>query len=266
MSRLQNNLGRGLGDLIGEVSNVRAVPTRAPTPSPVAAPPPAAPTPPSAPLLEPKRPRGAGGLAAGLAAALFVSLAVCAWLGWRVAHPPAPEPPAVEPVAPEVVDSPAEPAPAPAPPPAPPRDTRLDWARSLAVPGARTAADESRVRIVFDEAVFKSRDQLRPGVELPLKQVAAVFQPHAGPCVLVVVGHTDNDPARAGSPFGDNAGLGFRRAQVVADVLRASGVPAAAIRVASFGDRDPPYPNTDPAGKARNRTVTLLIERSAQGG
>ena len=264
MSRIQNSLGRGLGDLIGEVSNVRAVPTRAPAPA--AAPPPAAPPPPSAPLLEPRPRRSAGPLVWGLAAALLVALLACGLLAWRVLHPPAPEPPAVEPVAPEVVDVPAEPAPPPAPPAAPPRDTRLDWARSLAVPGAQVAADEARVRIVFDEAVFKSRDQLRPGVELSLKQVAAVFQPHAGPCVLVVVGHTDNDPARAGSPFGDNVGLGFRRAQVVADLLRASGAPAAALRVTSFGDRDPPYPNTDAAGKARNRTVTLLIERSAQGG
>lgn len=258
MSRTQNNLGRGLDDLIGEVSQVRAVPNRA-APAPMAprlaTPPPSAP--PRAP--EPKAPPRptTRPLVPALIAALVLALLACIVLAWKVAHPrvvtvevPAPvmPPPAVAAV-PEL-------------PPPPPRDTRLDWAQSLSLTGVQVDATDARVRLVFNEAVFKSRDQLRPGADALLKQVAAAFQPHAGPCLMVVAGHTDNDAPKPGGPYKDNVALGYLRALAVADVLRSSGVPAASLRVTSAGDKGAPFPNTDPANKTRNRTVTVLIEKA----
>ena len=257
MSRLQNNLGRGLDDLIGEVSQVRAVPTRAapapapaPTPSRPAAPPPAPPPASPTPRRAPSR------LVPVLIVALVLAVLACCVLAWKVAHPPVVTVEVPVPAAPELL------APVPEPPPPPPRDTRLDWAQALTLPGVQVDATESRVRLVFNEAVFKSRDQLRPGVDALLKQVAAAFQPHAGPCVLVVAGHTDNDAPRPGGPYKDNVALGYLRAQAVADVLRAAGVPAASLRVTSAGDKGAPFANTDPVSKARNRTVTVLFEKA----
>ena len=202
-------------------------------------------------------------LCAAMAVGMPVAFAllVCAVLAWRVMHP--------SPVEPVVIRVPVA-APATVVPPAPvpvtpPRDTRLDWARSLAVPGMQVDATEARVRLVFDQPVFQTRDQLKAGADALLRQVAAAFAPHAGGCVLVVAGHTDDDPPRVGGPYRDNVALGYLRALAASDVLRAAGVPPAALRVTSAGDQGAPFPNTDAAGKQRNRTVTLQVERSAGG-
>ena len=256
MSRMQNNLGRGLSDLIGEVSQVKAVPNRAAAePAPQPPPPREAPAP-------VQRPPERGLLVPALAAALLIALAGCGVLAWKLGHQPVPEP-VVKIVVPEVKPlEPPPPAPVVAPAP-PPRDTRLDWAQGAGRPGIAVEPGADAVRWVFDEPLFKTRDQLRPEAVALLKDAAAAFLPHAADCVLVVAGHTDNDPPRVGGPYRDNIALGYLRALAVADQLRLAGVPPESLRVTSRGDADAPYPNTDAAGRQRNRTATLRFEKKA---
>ena len=261
MSNVQRNLGRGLGSLIQEVSDVRAVPTAQPPP-PRPARPPAAPPPspaPRAPEDDGRRP--AAGAPRWMLAALAASLVLCAVLaGLLIRARRAPPPATIEaPGLPDIVLPPpaqAEIAPAPAAPPAP----SLDWVDGLAQPGVRVEKLDAAPRLVFDAAIFRARDQLAADAPARLAAVAAALAPHAREFRFVVAGHTDNEPMRNSTQFRDNADLGLARARAALDVLRRQGqLPAVALLARGDGEAGAPYPNTDAASKAKNRTVTIEI-------
>ncbi|WP_132236678.1 OmpA family protein [Promicromonospora sp. AC04] len=78
---------------------------------------------------------------------------------------------------------------------------------------------------------------------------------------VTVVGHTSDTAPVPGSPYANNAEVGLARALAAAQVVSSgSGIPLSAVDVASAGDVDPPYPNTDEANRTRNQTVTVTLE------
>ena len=78
---------------------------------------------------------------------------------------------------------------------------------------------------------------------------------------IEVKGYTDNVPIgpELRARFAGNAELSKARAQSVADVLIAQGVPASIITTGGFGDANPVAPNDTAQGRARNRRVVMDI-------
>jgi OmpA-OmpF porin, OOP family len=151
---------------------------------------------------------------------------------------PAPEPvpePAPAP-APEVV------APAPAPEPAP--------------------VEPAPVKIVLDEAVLhfaNGKNDLSPeGVQAVVK-VAESLKQFNGSYTLVVSGHTSSVGSAA-----FNKALSKRRADAVAKVLVAQGIPAASVQTVGAGPDQPLADNKTKAGQARNRRVEIEVKVAGQ--
>ncbi len=69
-----------------------------------------------------------------------------------------------------------------------------------------------------------------------------------------VIGHTDSEGDAA-----YNQALSERRASVVADQIRAGGVPYNRIRTIGRGEEEPVASNLTPEGKERNRRVEIVI-------
>ena len=69
-------------------------------------------------------------------------------------------------------------------------------------------------------------------------------------------GHSDNSGNRL-----SNRDLSRRRALAVANYLKANGIPEAQISVRFHGERYPLVPNSNEANRAKNRRVTLYLER-----
>lgn len=72
-------------------------------------------------------------------------------------------------------------------------------------------------------------------------------------------GHSDNSGNRL-----TNRDLSRRRALAVQDYLKANGVPQEQITLRFHGERYPIAPNNSPLNRAKNRRVTLRLEREAE--
>lgn len=73
-----------------------------------------------------------------------------------------------------------------------------------------------------------------------------------------LAGYSDNSGSRL-----TNRELSRRRALAVQDYLKAQGIPQEQIEVRFYGEQYPLVPNNSKANRARNRRVTLSLERSA---
>ena len=71
-------------------------------------------------------------------------------------------------------------------------------------------------------------------------------------------GHSDNSGNRL-----SNRDLSRRRALAVMEYLKANGVPEAQITLRFHGERYPLVPNNSEANRAKNRRVSLQLEREA---
>ena len=72
--------------------------------------------------------------------------------------------------------------------------------------------------------------------------------------VVTVIGHTDTLGHRAA-----NEQVGLRRAQAVAELLRARGLEAMELRVESHGERNLLVATPDATAEPRNRRVEILV-------
>lgn len=72
--------------------------------------------------------------------------------------------------------------------------------------------------------------------------------------VVTVIGHTDTLGHRAA-----NEQVGLRRAQAVAELLRAKGLEAMELRVESHGERNLLVATPDATAEPRNRRVEILV-------
>lgn len=104
------------------------------------------------------------------------------------------------------------------------------------------------------------RHELLPEATAVLDRLAEAMRLH-GTAPVRVEGHTD----AVGSDAANQA-LSERRAQAVVDHLVAAGIGADRLRAQGFGETRPVAPNThpdgadDPAGRARNRRVEVVLE------
>jgi OOP family OmpA-OmpF porin len=193
-------------------------------------------------------------------------------LGLRWGAPaPAAAPVALPPAAPSMEPVPAaapEPAPAPAPAmaatlaPAPAQPPAPVPSPAPAPPAAAVAAPAPAappvVRIVLDETRLHFGNDLSviPASALgTIRQIAAQLQAFHGTYLLTVTGHTSSDGGAQ-----HNRALSLARAQAVAKVLAAAGVPQARIRVAGRGPDQPIDDNRTAQGKARNRRVEIEVQ------
>ena len=114
--------------------------------------------------------------------------------------------------------------------------------------------------MVFGNPVFSSLTTIDPNQKAKLVQLAKTILEADPRAMIMVIGHTDNDPIRPSSKYKSNEYLSELRANAVIEFLRASNLPPGAqLRPVAVGADSPPFPNDNAADKARNRTVTLEI-------
>lgn len=115
-------------------------------------------------------------------------------------------------------------------------------------------------RVVFSEAVFSSLTTIDPDQKPTLVRVAEAVREEASAAMLVVIGHTDDDPVRPNSTYRSNEHLGLLRAQaVMAFLAESTPLPPHQLRAQSAGAQNPPFSNQNATDKVRNRTVTIEI-------
>jgi len=97
-------------------------------------------------------------------------------------------------------------------------------------------------------------DELQPGARTSLERIAEFLNGYPNQAVSVD-GHTDS--------VGDetyNQSLSERRARSTADYLVAQGVARSRISVHGHGESQPVAPNTNEAGRQKNRRVEILLK------
>ncbi len=90
-----------------------------------------------------------------------------------------------------------------------------------------------------------------------LDDLAGVFD--AYDCTVAVEGHTDNSPI-ANTRYPSNWELSTGRATTVARYLIGRGYDPARLQARGYADTRPLASNDTPAGRARNRRVSLIVE------
>ena len=146
----------------------------------------------------------------------------------------------------------------------------LEQALAGPLAGGRVTLQDGRIGINGSVLFELSSAELQPEGRALLKSLAA---PLAGYLksrqeILMVSGFTDDRQVREGNArFDDNWELSAQRALTVTRTLIAEGLPADAVFAAAFGAQQPVGPNTDEAGRARNRRVEIApMPRPARGG
>lgn len=118
--------------------------------------------------------------------------------------------------------------------------------------------EEARGTVVTlsGQVLFASgQANLLPSAQRRLDDVAQALR--NSPNLLVIEGHTDS---RGSERINDQ--LSYRRAQAVRDYLASRGVSADRIRAVGLGESRPIAENASPEGRANNRRVEIVIERS----
>jgi chemotaxis protein MotB len=122
---------------------------------------------------------------------------------------------------------------------------------------ARGVTVEINAKVLFDEGQAALGGEARA----TLGAVATLLRndPHA----IQVEGHTDNQPI-ANSAFPSNWELSSVRASSVVRLFIEGGVAEGRLTAVGHGANLPVAPNTDEAGRARNRRVAVTILASGQ--
>lgn len=120
--------------------------------------------------------------------------------------------------------------------------------------GFASADAATQARLLKNNTYYFDYDQttVHPADMESLKAHAQFLVAHPKQIVLLA-GNTDERGSRE-----YNIGLGWRRAQAVADVLKANGVNAEQIKMVSYGAEKPEDPAHNDEAYAKNRRVVLL--------
>ncbi|HAN03911.1 MAG: hypothetical protein A2X29_02085 [Elusimicrobia bacterium GWA2_64_40] len=111
--------------------------------------------------------------------------------------------------------------------------------------------------VVFDLSIARLKDAALP----TLGNLAASIKNLDERYVVVVDGHTDDEPVFYGGDFSSNWELSLYRAISVIDFLVKEGNNPELFAAAGHGQYSPLYPNDTPEHKAANRRVEILIRR-----
>jgi len=173
------------------------------------------------------------------------------WGGARKAAPvaaPAPTPAPTPAPAPK-----PEPKAAPAPPPPAPEPVK-----EIAKPVPPPPPPPPPAKIVLDEAVLhfaNGKSELGAAATAAIQKVADGLKAYRGDYTLEVSGHTSSVGGQA-----LNKALSKRRADAVAKVLVASGIPAAKVTTVGAGPDKPIADNKTKEGQAKNRRVEIDVK------
>jgi type VI secretion system protein ImpK len=146
--------------------------------------------------------------------------------------------------------------PAPTPPPAQPRLRRfLEPEIAAGLVAVQENADKSVITIRGDGIFEPGSAQVNRDVRPLLDRIAAALREHPG--MVLVSGHTDSRPIRS-VRFPSNFHLSQERAEGVGRIL-ADAIGPARVRAQGKAESEPIAPNDTPAGRARNRRVTIVL-------
>lgn len=118
------------------------------------------------------------------------------------------------------------------------------------------------VRFTKPELFQSASAELSRGFEELFQQIAGVIVANQDLIGNVtVVGHTDGIQVSSSNPFGNNQTLSEARADTVARLLIAGGVPAERVHAEGRGATDPVASDDTRTGRALNRRVEILVEK-----
>ena len=138
--------------------------------------------------------------------------------------------------------------------------SNLSWLDTARIDGIRIASGENGDRLIFDAPVFRYQDFIDPAAKDRLLKLGQELAEAPEGMLLVITGHTDNDPVSSRGAYMDNYQIGMARAVAVTDFLvRDAGLPRGQVLATSAGEYQPPFPNEPPSEKRKNRTVTFLL-------
>ncbi len=154
------------------------------------------------------------------------------------------------------------------------KDTRiseLERQRASAKPAAEPKKHEAvpegwqetttgaKITITHDILFSPGKAEFTPGGKAKLKEVAAAIKSHYPSGMVQVYGFTDNDPiVKTKKQWDDNLDLSANRAMMVTRELIRQGIAGDRIETIAMGSTHPVAPNTDKAGKAKNRRVDII--------
>ncbi|MGA2093368.1 MAG: OmpA family protein [Sedimentisphaerales bacterium] len=116
-----------------------------------------------------------------------------------------------------------------------------------------------------DSILFDSgKATLKSSTSKELDHIYSVLREKYGSRDIDVVGHTDTDPIKK-SKWADNWELSAERALSVARYLMQKGITDAKIKASGCGPARPIAPNSNGAGKQKNRRVEIVVHILKQG-
>lgn len=129
--------------------------------------------------------------------------------------------------------------------------------RSLRELGAKKTPDGWTLALPETVLFDYNKADIKPDATATLDKVAKILA-YYDRAKVAVNGHTDNTGEAA-----YNLDLSKKRAQAVADGLATKGVSSGRVSVQGFGATAPIAPNTDDAGKAKNRRVDIVLKENS---
>jgi outer membrane protein OmpA-like peptidoglycan-associated protein len=131
----------------------------------------------------------------------------------------------------------------------------------------RVEAKTEEVRVIeqpqTQSLVIRVKDQLlfdtgsavvKPGGVSALSEIAEILAKYPD-TIVKINGHTDSTGSAT-----VNQRLSEQRAQAVADILAAHGIPRSRMIVQGFGSTQPIASNSTPEGRALNRRVDIVVQ------
>lgn len=147
------------------------------------------------------------------------------------------------------------------PPPPPPAPTQAKVCATVQPPiVCQVTPNVILVRLVDITLFEPGQAQVRAEFRQLIERIAAVLNEEGG--AIKVVGHTDNVPIRT-ARFPSNLQLSQERAKAVGDLLRTRLNKPDRISFEGKGPDVPIAPNATADGRAKNRRVEILIQRSS---
>ena len=133
--------------------------------------------------------------------------------------------------------------------------------KTVQVPGleVRSESDVIRIEIPADKLFQAGSPQLQSSAYQVLDQVADAIARNYPRQRIVIEGHADSAPSLPGYAMGNHQ-LTSAQAQAVFDLFTTRNrLPPNQLAIMSHGANHPRYSNGDPAGRAKNRRIELVV-------
>ncbi|CAM8827835.1 OmpA family protein [Burkholderia pseudomallei] len=140
------------------------------------------------------------------------------------------------------------------------RRKTLEQALAAPLAAGRVTLVNGRIGISGSVLFALNSDELQPAGRDLLKSLAGPLAAYlnANHEILMVSGFADDLQVRVGNRrFADNWELSAKRALTVTRAFIDEGVPASSVFAAAFGSEQPVSPNSNDAGRAKNRRVEI---------